>query len=121
MSGRTGSRRRHPPAPRSVAPPLAGGRARPLAAFLAAVFALKLAVMLPLKDHVLTQPDAGLDTSAYVALAERVRGGDIGLGPGLYFVSPLYVYFLAAISFESRPARSSSPGSTTPAAQTRRC
>src|SRR5436190_20227372 len=69
MSGRTGSRRRHPPAPRSVAPPLAGGRARPLAAFLAAVFALKLAVMLPLKDHVLTQPDAGLDTSAYVALA----------------------------------------------------
>jgi hypothetical protein len=64
---------------------------------LAAVFALKLAVMLQLKDHVLTQPDAGLDTTAYVALAERVLGGDPGLGPGLYFLSPLYIYFLAAV------------------------
>ena len=64
---------------------------------LAAAFALKLAVMLQLKDHVLTQPDAGLDTTAYVALAERVLGGDPGLGPGLYFLSPLYIYFLAAV------------------------
>ncbi len=64
---------------------------------LAAAFALKLAVMLQLKDHVLTQPDAGLDTTAYVALAERVLGGDAGLGPGLYFLSPLYIYFLAAV------------------------
>src|SRR5439155_1236239 len=46
---------------------------------------------------VLTQPDAGLDTTAYVALAERVLGGDPGLGPGLYFLSPLYIYFLAAV------------------------
>jgi len=69
----------------------------PLLIFLAAVFAVKLAVMLQLKDHVLTQPDAGLDTTAYVALAQRVLDGDVGLGPGLYFVSPLYIYFLAAV------------------------
>jgi len=66
-------------------------------ALLAAVFALKLAVMAELKDHVLTQPDAGLDTTAYVELAGRVVDGDIGLGPGLYFLSPLYIYFLAAV------------------------
>src|SRR5262245_51200452 len=69
---------------------------RLLAAALASVFALKLVVMLQLKDHVLAQPDAGLDTTAYVALADRVLAGDVGLGPGLYFLSPLYVYFLAA-------------------------
>ena len=66
-------------------------------AFLAAVFALKLAAMWQLKNHVLTQPDAGLDTTAYVSLAQRVLGGDTALGPGQYFVSPLYIYFLAAV------------------------
>jgi len=61
----------------------------------AVVFVVKLAVMLQLKDHVLTQPDAGLDTTAYIGLAERVLGGDLGLGPGQYFLSPLYIYFLS--------------------------
>jgi tetratricopeptide (TPR) repeat protein len=70
---------------------------RPLAAAIAAVFVLKLIVMLQLKDHVLTQPDAGLDTTAYVGLAERVLGGDAALGPGLYFLSPLYIYFLSIL------------------------
>jgi len=64
---------------------------------IAAVFVLKLIVMLQLKDHVLTQPDAGLDTTALVDLAERVLGGDVGLGPGLYFLSPLYIYFLSLL------------------------
>jgi tetratricopeptide (TPR) repeat protein len=68
-----------------------------LVLFLFAVFALKLVIVLQLKDHVLTQPDAGLDTTAYVALAQRVLDGDLGLGPGLYFVSPLYIYFLAGV------------------------
>jgi hypothetical protein len=68
-----------------------------LIAGVAVVFVLKLVVMLQLKDHVLTQPDAGLDTTAYVGLADRVLAGDIGLGPGLYFLSPLYIYFLAAV------------------------
>ena len=70
---------------------------RLFAAAIAAVFMLKLIVMLQLKDHVLTQPDAGLDTTAYVGLAQRVLDGDVGLGPGLYFLSPLYIYFLSLL------------------------
>ena len=62
---------------------------------LAAAFAAKLIVLLQLRDHPLLQADAGLDTSVYIELAKRVVGGDTWLGPGLYFVSPLYIYFLA--------------------------
>jgi hypothetical protein len=40
-----------------------------LAIALAAVFLLKLIVVLQLKDHPLVQPDVGLDTSAYADLA----------------------------------------------------
>ncbi len=68
-----------------------------LSAFLTAVFALKLLVLLQLKGHPLVQPDVGLDTTAYAELARRVAAGDLGLGPGLYYVSPLYIYFLAAV------------------------
>jgi 4-amino-4-deoxy-L-arabinose transferase-like glycosyltransferase len=57
----------------------------------------KLAVLLSLGSHPLLQPDAGLDTGAYVRLAWRVASGDFLLGTEPYFVSPLYVYFLAAI------------------------
>ncbi len=64
---------------------------------LAAVFLIKLAVFLQLKGHPLVQPDAGLDTTAYAELARRVINGDLGLGPGLYYVSPLYIYFLAVV------------------------
>ena len=62
---------------------------------LTAVFAVKLVVILQLRDHPLLQADAGLDTTAYVHLAQSVIGGNVGLGPGLYYVSPFYVYFLA--------------------------
>ena len=62
---------------------------------LAAVFVLKLVVLFQLRDHPLTQPDAGLDTTAYVDLAKQVIDGNWGLGPGVYYVSPLYIYFLA--------------------------
>ncbi len=72
------------------------GGAAALWLFLAAVFALKLLVVWELKDHPLLRPDAGLDTTAYVTLAQRVLRGDLALGPGLYFVSPLYIYFLSA-------------------------
>src|SRR5690242_2923536 len=64
---------------------------------LAGVFVLKTAVLVQLKDHPLIQPDAGLDTTAYVRLATEVLGGNLGLGPGLYYVSPLYIYVLAAV------------------------
>lgn len=57
---------------------------------------LKIIVIFQLRHHPLTQPGAGLDTTAYAELAQRVIGGDWGLGPGLYYVSPLYIYFLAA-------------------------
>jgi tetratricopeptide (TPR) repeat protein len=63
---------------------------------LGLVFVLKLVVLLQLRDHPLTQPDAGLDTTAYVQLAKQVVDGNLGLGPGVYYVSPLYIYFLAA-------------------------
>ena len=81
--------------------PSAPGRLRPgvgwiwPAAGLTAAFLLKLIVVFQLKDHPLLQPDAGLDTTAYVDLARRVLGGNVGLGPGLYYVSPFYIYFLA--------------------------
>jgi Flp pilus assembly protein TadD len=65
--------------------------------WLGALFAIKFAVLWQLKDHILLQPDAGLDTSVYLTLAERVAAGDIALGPGLYFVSPLYIYFAAVV------------------------
>ena len=64
---------------------------------LAAVFILKLAVVLQLSDHPLLQADAGLDTTVYVELASQVRNGNLTLGPGLYYVSPLYIYFVAAV------------------------
>ena len=71
----------------------------PLSRFLllaGVVFVLKLLVVFQLKDHPLLQPDVGLDTAAYAELARKVLGGDLALGPGLYFVSPLYIYFLSA-------------------------
>jgi tetratricopeptide (TPR) repeat protein len=64
---------------------------------LTGVFALKLIVVLQLKDHALLQADAGLDTTAYVDLARQAIGGNLLLEPGLYFVSPLYIYFAAAV------------------------
>jgi 4-amino-4-deoxy-L-arabinose transferase-like glycosyltransferase len=67
-----------------------------LAILVVAAFAIKLIVMLQLQDHPLLQPDAGLDSTTYVQLARRVLNGDLSLGPGLYYVSPLYIYFLSA-------------------------
>ena len=60
-------------------------------------FVLKAVVLLELRDHLLLQPDSGLDTTAYVNLAQKVLGGDWALGPGLYFVSPFYIYFIALV------------------------
>ena len=67
-----------------------------LLALLIGVLVLKFCALLQLKDHPLLGPDAGLDTTAYAQLATRVAGGDLWLGPGLYYVSPLYIYVLAA-------------------------
>ena len=64
---------------------------------LLAAFAARLVVLVQLSSHPLTQWDAGLDTTAYVHLAREVLGGNLALGPGLFYVSPLYIYFLAGI------------------------
>ena len=53
-------------------------------------------VVLQLRDHPLLQGDA-LDTAVYTDLARAAVAGNWSLGPGLYLVSPLYIYFLAAI------------------------
>ena len=50
---------------------------------LGLVWLAKLLVVLQLRDHPLLQPDAGLDTTAYVDLAAAVTHGNPGLGPGL--------------------------------------
>jgi Flp pilus assembly protein TadD len=68
-----------------------------LPAFLGAVFLIKLFVLSQLQHHPLLQPDGGLDAEAYVQLARRVLAGDTWLGPGLYYVSPLYIYWLALL------------------------
>src|SRR3954462_1392906 len=82
--------RRTPPAHR-------GSQRWILAVFLAAVTIVKVTVAWQLRDHALLSADAGLDTEAYLQLARRVMGGDVLLGPGLYYLSPLYIYFLAAV------------------------
>lgn len=77
---------------------------RDLLLVMAAAAAVKTVVLTQLADHPLLQATGGLDTEAYVTLAARVRGGDLWLGPGAYFVSPLYVYFLAAVSAVAGPS-----------------
>lgn len=69
---------------------------RPLMVTCALALLLKLTILLQLVDHPLLHQDSGLDTSAYAELATRVVGGDLLLAPGVYFLSPLYIYFLAA-------------------------
>jgi tetratricopeptide (TPR) repeat protein len=86
--------------PRKQTPPqtpAAAERRYAFPAFLAVVFLLKLIVVWQLRHHPLLQPDAGVDTTAYVDLARRALAGNWLLGPGQYFVSPLYIYFLAVV------------------------
>jgi len=60
-------------------------------------FAARLVVLAQLHGHPLLQPTGVLDSAVYVRLAERAAGGDWALGPEPYFVSPLYIYFLALL------------------------
>lgn len=70
---------------------------RSLAVVVFAALAVKLVILFQLADHPLLGEESGLDTTAYVELARRVVGGDLTLGPGVYFLSPLYIYFLATM------------------------
>jgi 4-amino-4-deoxy-L-arabinose transferase-like glycosyltransferase len=50
-----------------------------------------------LQHHPLLEPDGGVDSIEYARLANQVLQGHVLLGPGLYYLSPLYIYFLAAL------------------------
>jgi tetratricopeptide (TPR) repeat protein len=70
---------------------------RPFAAIVVTAFAVKFAVLMQLWDHPLLQPHGELDTAYYVALGQRVANESVLAPIGAFFVSPLYVYFLAAV------------------------
>ncbi len=57
----------------------------------------KLVVLAQLHGHPLLQPEGELDGAAYLDLARRVAGGDLLAGNRVFFISPFYVYFVAAI------------------------
>jgi len=72
---------------------------RPLFWLLVVTFSLKAAVLAQFDSHPLLQPAGDMDSGVYARLAADVARGDLLLrGPGSvpFFVSPLYIYFLAA-------------------------
>lgn len=73
---------------------------RPLFWLLVVTFSLKAAVLAQFDSHPLLQPAGDMDGGVYARLAADVANGDLLLrGPGSvpFFVSPLYIYFLAAV------------------------
>ena len=64
---------------------------------MAAAFVVKLVVLMQLWDHPLLQPHGELDTAYYVSLSTRIASEGVLAPIGAFFVSPLYVYFLAAV------------------------
>ncbi len=68
-----------------------------VAVVVAAAFAVKLVVLVQLWNHQLLQPHGELDTAYYVTLSQRVATEGLLAPIGAFFVSPLYVYFLAAV------------------------
>jgi 4-amino-4-deoxy-L-arabinose transferase-like glycosyltransferase/thioredoxin-like negative regulator of GroEL len=83
-----------------TAPVTSGGRPHLLAGrafrlIVGAALLVKLTVLWQLADHPMLHENSGLDTTAYAELARRVVNGDLLLGPGLYYLSPLYIYVLA--------------------------
>jgi tetratricopeptide (TPR) repeat protein len=72
----------------------------PLLLLLLAAFALKAALLAHFDAHPLLQPTGNMDGGVYARLAADVAHGDVllrGPGPVPFFVSPLYIYFLAAV------------------------
>lgn len=73
---------------------------RPLFWLLVVTFSLKAAVLARFNAHPLLQPAGNMDSGVYARLAADVANGDLLLrGPGSvpFFVSPLYIYFLAGV------------------------
>jgi len=63
---------------------------------VAAVACVKVAAVLLLANHPLLQPRGGLDSEAYVTLARGISSG-AAVPDSAFYVSPLYLYFLAGI------------------------
>jgi Flp pilus assembly protein TadD len=66
-----------------------------LAALVGGIFAIKIALALTLAGHPLLQPEGELDAGEYWRLAQRVGDGDVLLRDTPFYVSPLYIYWLA--------------------------
>ena len=64
---------------------------------MAVAFVVKLVVLMQLWNHPLLQPHGELDTAYYVSLSTRIASEGVLAPIGAFFVSPLYVYFLAAV------------------------
>jgi tetratricopeptide (TPR) repeat protein len=99
MSHRSGRKpRRAQPAPQPIAPP-AGPWPRWAipAAIVGVALLVRLIVLAQLGSHPLLQPRGVLDDAVYVKLASRVASGDLLLRPDVYYLAPLYTYFLGLI------------------------
>lgn len=68
-----------------------------LAAVAATALVVKLVVLMQLRNHPLLQPHGELDTAYYIQVGERVATEGLLAPVGSFVVSPLYVYFLAAV------------------------
>ena len=54
-------------------------------------------MLVQLHGHPLLQPRGEMDSGVYLDLARRVAGGDLLAGDRTFFMSPFYIYFVAAI------------------------
>ncbi len=68
-----------------------------VALILGCAFAIKLAVLMQLRDHPLLQPHGELDTAYYVGLARQMAAAGLFAPVDTSFVSPLYAYALATV------------------------
>lgn len=68
-----------------------------LAALLVLAALIKGTVLVQLHDHPLLQPHGELDSTYYIELAQKIAGGGPLAVTEPFFVSPLYVFFLAAV------------------------
>jgi len=64
---------------------------------------LRLAHCLVVHDHLLLQPRGFLDDVFYDRFARAVAGGDLLAGREVFFLSPLYIYFLGLVYFIFSP------------------
>jgi len=68
-----------------------------LLGLLAAILIIKAVILAQLGNHPLLQPHGELDTAYYVELAQKVaHGGPMAVAEP-FFVSPLYIFFLALV------------------------